>query len=134
MTANSIAETMASLLPLVISDLDQPGRLGERLEFTPLVAGGRVGVEVHHLYTTEQTGPDGPAASLVRYHPGAKAAPHRHTGYEIIYVLEGELITEDGRHPAHTLLVMPPGSVHTPRTELGALMLVVWESPVEPVA
>jgi hypothetical protein len=27
---------------------------------------------------------------------------------------------------------MAPGSVHAPRTEQGALMLVVWEAPVEP--
>lgn len=117
---------------LVIEGLDRPRELGERLRFVPMTANGRVGVEVFPLYTTDQTGPGGPAASLVRYHPGAAAAPHRHTGYEIIQVLEGELITEDGVHPAHSLLVLAPGSVHSPRTDKGALMLVVWESPVEP--
>ncbi|MGW5869065.1 cupin domain-containing protein [Streptomyces sp. NPDC055239] len=121
-----------STASLVIEGLDRPRELERRLKFTPLTADGRVGVEVFPLYTTEQTGPGGPAASLVRYHPGAAAAPHRHTGYEIIQVLEGELITEDGVHPAHSMLVLPPGSVHAPRTEKGALMLVVWEAPVEP--
>ncbi|CAM5700255.1 cupin domain-containing protein [Streptomyces pseudogriseolus] len=118
--------------PLVVEGLDRPDDLARRLRFTPLTADGRVGVEVFPLYTTEQTGSGGPAASLVRYHPGASAAPHRHTSYEIILVLDGELITEDGRHPRHSLLVMAPGSVHAPRTEKGALMLVVWEAPVEP--
>ncbi|MGW6691313.1 cupin domain-containing protein [Streptomyces sp. NPDC054961] len=118
--------------PLLVEGLDRPGELERKLKFTPMTADGRVGVEVFPLYTTAQTGPGGPAASLVRYHPGASAAPHRHTSFEIILVLEGELITEDGRHPAHSMLVMPPGSVHAPRTEQGALMLVVWEAPVEP--
>jgi quercetin dioxygenase-like cupin family protein len=124
----------ANLAPLVLAGLDRGARLREELTFEPLRADGRVGVEVHHLYTTDETGPGGPAASLVYYHPGARAATHRHTGYEIILVLDGELLTEAGAHPAHTLLVMPPGSVHTPRTDSGALMLVVWEAPVEPVA
>ncbi|OLB65352.1 MAG: hypothetical protein AUI10_07115 [Actinobacteria bacterium 13_2_20CM_2_72_6] len=128
----TITTTPAGLAPLVISGLDRARELLQTLPLTPLPADGRVGVEVHPLYTTAQTGPTGPAASIVRYHPGARAASHRHTGYEIIFVLDGELITEAGRHPAHTLLVMPPGSVHAPYTETGALMLVVWEAPVVP--
>jgi anti-sigma factor ChrR (cupin superfamily) len=126
------AQRATAAVPLVVEGLDRPEELLGKLKFTPLTADGRVGVEVFPLYTTEQTGPTGPAASLVRYHPGAAAAPHRHTGYEIILVLDGELITEDGRHPKNSLLVMAPGSVHAPRTEQGALMLVVWEAPVEP--
>ncbi len=133
MTATSEHAVPASLGPLIISGLDKAAELREKLEYTQLKADGRVGVEVHHLYTTADTGPGGPAASIVYYHPGAQAATHRHTGYEIILVLDGELHTEAGAHPANTLLVMPPGSVHTPHTEeQGALMLVIWESPVEP--
>ncbi len=124
--------TTAIPSPVLIHGLDDPQRLLAELEFTPLVTDGRVGVEVHHLYTAADTG-GGPAAALVRYHQGAQAAPHRHTGYEIIHVLDGELITDAGTHPAHTMLVMPPNSVHAPRTDTGALMLVVWEAPVENV-
>jgi anti-sigma factor ChrR (cupin superfamily) len=130
MTAESIPTTLA---PLVIEALQDAAGLRERLAFTPLRTGGRVGVEVHELYGTAQTGPRGPAASIVYYAPGASAATHRHTGYEIIVVLDGELITEAGRHGAQSLLVMPQGSVHSPRTDTGALMLVVWEAPVEPL-
>ena len=118
--------------PTVLRGLGNPAELRNILEFTPMTADGRVGVEVHRLYTTEETGPDGPAASLVYYHPGAAAAPHVHPGYEIIHVLDGELITEAGVHPAGTMLVMPPGSLHAPRTDKGALMFVVWEKPVAP--
>ena len=130
MTVNP-PEATTVLTPLVVRGLRDAAALRDQLPFTPLVADGRVGVEVHPLYTGTETGPGGPAASIVQYHPGASAAPHRHTGYEIIVVLDGELITEAGRHPADSMLVMPPGSVHTPRSERGALMLVVWEAPVE---
>jgi anti-sigma factor ChrR (cupin superfamily) len=120
-----------TLAPLIVRGLGQSTEDLAKLEFMPLRADGRIGVEVHALYTTDQTGSDGPAASLVRYQPGAGAPTHRHVGYELIYVFEGELITEDGIHPANTLLTMPPGSVHTPHSETGCLLLVVWESPVE---
>jgi anti-sigma factor ChrR (cupin superfamily) len=118
--------------PTILSGLDEPARLRDKLEFTRLTTDGRVGVEVYQLYSTEETGPGGPAAAIVYYHPGAAAEPHRHPGYEIIHVLDGELITDAGVHPAGTMLVMPPDSVHAPRTEKGVLMLVVWEQPVEP--
>jgi anti-sigma factor ChrR (cupin superfamily) len=125
--------TPSDLTPLVVRGLGQSTEDLAKLDFTPLRSDGRVGVEVHPLYTTEQTGSDGPAASIVRYQPGAGAATHRHTGYELIYVLEGELLTEAGVHPPNTLLMQPPGSVHTPHSETGCLLLVVWEAPVEPV-
>ena len=118
--------------PTILSGLDNPAQLRNILRFTPLTTDGRVGVEVYNLYSTEETGPDGPSAAIVYYHPGAAAAPHRHPGYEIIHVLDGELITDAGVHPAGTMLVMPPDSVHAPRTEKGVLMLVVWEQPVAP--
>ncbi len=133
MTTTSHPVVPGNLAPLVIAGLDRGRQLLDDLEFVELRSGGRFGVEVHHLYTTAQTGSGGPAASIVFYHPGARAATHRHTGYEIIVVLDGALVTEAGRHPTGTLLVMPPGSVHTPHADdEGALMLVVWEAPVEP--
>ncbi len=73
-----------------------------------------------------------PAAAIMRYRPGATAMPHRHSGYELIYVLSGELETDDGTYPANSLLVMPPGSVHAPRSPRGCVGLVVWEQPVRP--
>jgi hypothetical protein len=86
--------------------------------FVPLVRDGRVGAEIHSLYSTRETGEDGPAAAIVRYHPSAHA--------------QGELETDDGVYPAGSLLVMPPDSVHTPRSPKGAVGLVVWEQPVRP--
>jgi anti-sigma factor ChrR (cupin superfamily) len=38
---------------------------------------------------------------------------------EQIYVVAGELIEDDRRHPAGTYLYLVPGSAHRPRTETG---------------
>lgn len=102
--------------------------------FEPLLRDGRVGAEIHSLYSTRETEADGPAAAIVRYLPGAKAEPHVHPGYELIFLLEGELETDDGVYPANSILLMPPGSVHAPRSPKGALGLVIWEKPVQPVS
>ena len=102
-------------------------------KFEPLIRDGRVGAEMHSLYSTDETGSNGPAAAIVRYMPSGEAKPHRHPGFEIIWIIEGEIETDDGVYPAGSLLVMPPDSVHRPRSPKGAVGLVVWEQPVRPV-
>lgn len=57
---------------------------------------GREGVLIHRLYDTSDTGEGGPSAAIVRYEPGAKVQKHIHPGYELIFVLEGELINDAG--------------------------------------
>jgi anti-sigma factor ChrR (cupin superfamily) len=101
----------------------------EDLTFAPLRLDGRVGAETHALYTNAETG--GPAAAIVRYLPGANAPAHRHPSFEMIYVISGELETDDGVYGENSVLVMRPGSTHSPRSEKGCLCLVVWERPVE---
>ncbi|WP_052069154.1 cupin domain-containing protein [Streptacidiphilus albus] len=123
-------ETLTSSLPLVARSFATTGLRSEDLDFLPITSDGRTGVSIHRLYSTEETGEGGPAAGIVRYEPGAGAVPHRHEGYEIIYVFEGQLETDGGVHPAGSLLVMEPGSVHAPRSASGAVLLVVWEKPV----
>ncbi|MEU3524262.1 cupin domain-containing protein [Streptomyces sp. NPDC038707] len=127
------AEPAAELLPALFAGLPGTSFTRRALDFRPVLAGGRAGAEMHALYTTDDTGPGGPAAAVMRYLPGAVAPAHRHPGYELIYVLSGELETDDGVYPANSLLVMPPNSVHAPRSPRGAVGLVVWERPVEPV-
>ncbi|MCC2274682.1 cupin domain-containing protein [Streptomyces sp. ET3-23] len=124
---------LASSLPVILRSIEERGLAFEELTFAPLTADGRTGVGIHRLYTTEETGDGGPAAGIVRYEPGAATVPHRHQGYEIIYVFEGQLETEAGAHPAGSMLVMSPGSVHAPRSADGAVLLVVWEQPVLPL-
>lgn len=101
-------------------------------KFEQVLRDGRVGAEMHSLYSTAETGENGPAAAIMRYLPNAEATPHRHPGFELIWIIEGELETDDGVYPAGSLLVMPPDSVHRPRSPKGAVGLVVWEQPVRP--
>jgi anti-sigma factor ChrR (cupin superfamily) len=129
MSSPALSQTQALLNLISVRPGEQPVR--HELEFRPLTTGGRVGVEIHQLYTAEQTG--GPAAAIARYLPGAQASPHEHTGFELIYVLSGELRTDDGAYGPNSMLVMHPGSAHRPHTTDGCTVLVVWERPVRPV-
>ena len=85
------------------------------------------------LLIGRHSGPDGPAAAVMHCLPGAKAPSHLHPGFELIYVLSGELETDGGVYAAGSLLVMPPTSVHAPRSPKGCVGLVVWERPVQVV-
>lgn len=103
------------------------------VEFTAMNVPGREGVEIHSLYSTKETGPDGPAAALVRYLPGAEVKRHVHPGYELILVLEGEMTNDSGTHGPGTLEVLSPNSTHALSSEKGCTFLVVWEQPVRAV-
>jgi anti-sigma factor ChrR (cupin superfamily) len=87
----------------------------------------RPGIRVHWLY---RTGPDGPASAFLRYEPGASVPMHRHPGTEHLFVLSGSQSDEHGRYAAGSLVVNPPGSRHSVRSEEGCLVLLVWEKPV----
>jgi quercetin dioxygenase-like cupin family protein len=127
------AAAMAEHLPVLFTALASGESAFEDIAFEPLVTDGRVGAEIHSLYSTKETGQNGPAAAVVRYRPGAAAKPHRHQGYELIYVFSGELETDDGVFGPNSLLVMEPGSVHAPRSPKGCTTLAVWEQPVQPL-
>ena len=127
------AASLAAHLPTLFTALASGESAFQDVDFEPLVTDGRVGAEIHSLYSTRQTGENGPAAALVRYRPGAAAKPHRHQGYELIYIFSGELETDDGVFGPNSLLVMEPGSVHAPRSEKGCTTLAVWEQPVTPL-
>lgn len=64
------------------------------------------------------------ATSLVRFAPGASFSPHEHGGGEEIFVLEGVLQDEHGDFPTGSYLRDPPGSAHSPRSELGCVLFV----------
>jgi anti-sigma factor ChrR (cupin superfamily) len=86
----------------------------------------REGVEIHHIHST----PDGAAAALLRYAPGAMVPLHEHTGHEHIMVLLGSQIDDRGEHLAGSLVVNMPGSRHSVASPRGCVVYVVWASPV----
>ncbi len=115
----------------ILRNLLNAGEALKTIEWTAYDKPGRTGVLIHTLYDTTDTGPGGPAAAIVRYLPGAKVMRHHHPGYELIFVLEGELINDAGRHGPGTLEICPPDSSHALGSETGCTFLVVWEQPVE---
>ncbi|WOD40614.1 cupin domain-containing protein [Nodosilinea sp. E11] len=88
----------------------------------------RSGVDIHRLYPAE---PDGAAAALLRYQPGASVPRHLHTGFEHIFVLSGSQTDANGTYPAGTLVVNPPGTRHTVSSSEGCIVLAIWAKPVE---
>lgn len=87
----------------------------------------RPGVMASWVY---RNGDDGPASAFLKYQAGAAIPWHWHPGYEQILVLEGSQTDENGRYFAGSVLISPPGSSHTVRSEDGCVVLAFWEKPV----
>ena len=96
---------------------------GSGLSFEDYVQPGREAVGAHWLYTGEQTGPNGAEAYVARFGPGAHGDLHRHLGFELLFILDGELHNDNGD-------VYGPGSLVIERpvsSEHGCAMLVIRE-------
>lgn len=87
----------------------------------------REGIEAHWLYKNE----NGAGAAFLRYQPGASAPKHEHIGFEHIFVLTGSQRDEEGHYQEGSLIVKEPGSIHTPHSETGCTVLLIWEKPVK---
>lgn len=110
--------------PLVLSDLIQrANRLRESDDWESFLPG----VDAQWLYNA---GNGGPAAALLRHHPGAHVPLHEHVGYEHILILEGEQSDDLGSYPAGTFVINPPGSKHRLYSEEGCLALLIYNKPV----
>ncbi len=66
----------------------------------------------------------GITTSVVRYEGGATFSEHIHPGGEEIFVLEGEFADEFGVYPAGTYIRNPPGSRHSPFSNVGCKLFV----------
>ena len=79
-----------------------------------------------------KTHPPGNGATLLlRFDPGSSYPAHRHPGGEEYHVLDGELVDGAERYGAGTYVWHPPGSVHRPRSESGATVLVFVPEGIE---
>ncbi|QKW21203.1 cupin domain-containing protein [Kitasatospora sp. NA04385] len=118
----------------VVEGIFDDGLDGAGITWTPYVQPGRDAVDVHWLYTSEETGPDGAEAYVAQFRPGAHGDLHRHLGFELIVVLDGELVNDNGdRYGRGTLVVERPDSVHRVTSPLGCRLLVVREKRTLPL-
>lgn len=110
-------------VPLIVPDFFALAQRHD-LEWDPFLPG----VERCWVY---RTGPDGPAAALIRFQPGGRVPLHEHVGYEHIFVLSGSQEDEQGVAAAGSLLVNPPGTRHSVVSPYGCIVLAIYEKPVK---
>ncbi len=74
----------------------------------------------------------GEKASLLRLMPACPVPPHSHYGHELILVLDGGFVDEDGQYNRGDFATLYPGDVHHPVIdgESGCMCLVVVDGPV----
>ena len=112
----------------VYRDLLAGGLAADQFNWTPFVQPGRAGVTVEWLYTADDTGESGAEACIARYAPGAHSNLHEHLGFEVMFILEGELHNDNGDiYPTGTLVVELPSSVHQLTSPDGCVLLIVRE-------
>src|SRR5271163_3289176 len=73
-------------------------------------------------------------AVLSRFEPGASLPLHRHTGDEILYVIEGAIADETGTVSAGNMSYRPHGCVHNVSSKNGATVLAVVTGGIEPAS
>lgn len=87
------------------------------------------GIRAKRIWSDKATGR---LAVLSRFEPGAVLARHRHTGDELIFVIEGSTADEYGEVTAGNLNFRPQGCVHTVTSRNGATVLNFVRGGSEP--
>jgi len=101
------------------------------LPWQPWVENGRDGVEMCPLFVSSD--PNGSAALLLRFKPGAHGDFHKHGGAELMLVLDGVLEDDmGGYYPAGSLVVEGEGTIHQALSRQGCTLLAVREHPAQP--
>ena len=115
--SNSVADRP---WPLILHDLPGLVQHQDRVDWQPF----HPGVDIHWLYRHDL---HGAAAALIRFQPGGHVPLHEHRGYEHIFVLSGSQSDQNGRLPAGSLMIHPPGTCHQIASEEGCLVLAIYE-------
>ena len=90
---------------------------------------GMPGIRAKRIWNDKDTGR---FAVLSRFEPGAVLARHRHTGDELIFVIEGSTADEYGEVTAGNLNFRPQGCVHTVTSRNGATVFNIVRGGSEP--
>ena len=115
---------------LLLGDKEEALTKGE-LVFESIIKDGRAEAEVHWLFKADQA--NGASAAIIKYLPGGSVPPHFHNGHELIFVLDGEMITSTGTVKKNDLVLLKPGSSHSSSCEIGCLALILWMQSVSPL-
>ena len=70
--------------------------------------------------------------ALVRFEPGARLAPHRHVGDEVVFMIEGSNADESGELVTGNLSYRPNGCTHSVWSTNGATGLAFVTGKTEP--
>ncbi|WIM83978.1 cupin domain-containing protein [Gallibacterium anatis] len=97
-------------------------------EFEKIETDGRLGAMVHWLFKSENSNDS--SAAIIHYVPGGIGPKHIHLGYELIYVLDGEMETTSGTVKKNDLVLLKPGSIHGSISKKGCTALIIWQKPV----
>ena len=117
---------------LMYTDLIGDGFERDDLPWRPWVENGRDGVDMVPLFGND---PEGAAALLLRFRPGAHGDFHKHGGAELMFVLDGVLEDDKGGYfPKGSVIVEGVGSIHQALSRQGCTLLAVREFPAEPYA
>lgn len=82
----------------------------------------------------DETRPAGAGFYLLKLEPGAPSPGHEHRADEYFYVLEGELIDNDGtRYREGDMVLLRAGTQHSSHSPGGCTLLVYVEALEEPL-
>ena len=102
-------------------------------KFVPIGAfGGTEGTMTWHNMSYDAA--TGRGSYLMQMAPGASSRPHRHSGAEEFFVLEGELVDFDGHiYRAGDFVRLDQGTVHTSLSPAGCKLIVTHWGRIEQV-
>lgn len=121
-----IDEPLDKVIRIVLGDVKVPD-----IDFKPYQSELRKNVLIHILFDCTKEDPPGPDMALIKYLPGAFTPRHLHTGYEVVFVLQGEYIENDVLYKPGSLIVRAPGTTHEMRSDTGATFLAMRATPVK---
>lgn len=95
----------------------------KKMDFIELKTNDRTKVECIPLYKIN----DESEAMIIHYNENGKFLEHVHASYELAYIIEGRMRTNQGEVKKGDILLLPPGSKHEGECEKDFMALLVRE-------